>query len=383
MASENSIYFYPGSGGHSHNGENSSFIDTSVYSLFDFSWGFVGDPDRVSSQQRNYDSFKSFIVETVNSSVLQPAGLVLQPGIVNGSAHIISRSLTTELIAADAITANEIAAGTITANELAANIILVNNLIRSNNYVQGSSGWTIEYDGHAEFNDVYIRGNIAINNTNYWLSSGLLEIGDGTTGIIWDGIVLEITGTINAISGNIGGWEISGSSLQSGGGYPGSMIIGPDVGVGGTGAITIESPSGTAGISDIVNHSGYDSYYYLYNTVSNTTLTDLRVTSEGIEYRYGAEKFEFYFDAANTQLYAYIDGNPYCIYECGAVPPAPVAPPPTGVSPVGVTPVGVTPVGSPPPTYNYYVCTYEQDIYGICNEGECSILGGGAFCYNA
>jgi hypothetical protein len=385
--SENSIFFYPGKSGHTHDGENSSFIDTSKYSIFEFSWSTqIGDPLRQANQQRNYDSFRDFIVDTVNSSVLSPAGLVLQPGIVNGTAHIISRSLTTELIAANAITANEILAGTITSNLLAANFILVNNVISSNNYTQGVDGWTIRSNGYAEFNDVYIRGNIAINNTNYWLSSGLLEIGDGTTGIVWDGVILDITGTINAISGNIAGWEISGSNLQSGGAYPGSMIIGPGYGTGGTGAVYIESPTVTAGISAIARYEGYGTDYLLSNTVSNTVIQSLSITSGGIVYQHGNESFEFYWDAANTQLYAVIDGNFYCIAECGASPPSPVGVSPVG-DPVGVSPVGVSPVGdpvgvSPTPTYDYYECTYEQQIYGICGPG-CSILGGGAFCYNA
>ena len=123
MASENTIYFYPGQGGHSHDGENSSFIDTSKYSLFDFSWGFLGDPDRRSSQATSYNSFQNFIVETVNNAVLKPAGLILQPGTVNGDSDIIANSITTNLIAANAITTNEIAANAITANQIAANTI--------------------------------------------------------------------------------------------------------------------------------------------------------------------------------------------------------------------------------------------------------------------
>ena len=160
MASENTIYFYPGRGGHSHDGENSSFIDTSKYSLFDFSWGIFGDPSRIADQTRNYVSFENFIIETVNNAVLKPANIILQPGTVNGTSHIISRSIDTGLITANAITANEILAGTITADELAANIVLVNNIISSSNYSPGVSGWAINGNGNAEFANTSIRGTI-------------------------------------------------------------------------------------------------------------------------------------------------------------------------------------------------------------------------------
>jgi len=161
MASENTIYFYPGRGGHSHDGENSSFIDTSKYSLFDFSWGIFGDPSRIADQTRNYVSFENFIIDTVNNAVLKPANIILQPGVVNGSAHIVSRS----------IEANSIVTGTLTANELSANIILVNNVIRSNNFdgtvlangvitTAGTVGWAVSGQGQAVFDTTFIRGQI-------------------------------------------------------------------------------------------------------------------------------------------------------------------------------------------------------------------------------
>jgi hypothetical protein len=194
MPSENTIYFYPGRGGHSHDGNNSSFIDTSVYSLFDFSWGLVGDPDRVASQRRNYDAFSQFIIETVNRSVLEPAGLVLQPGMVNGSAHIISRSIEANTIAANTLTANEISANTITSNELAANFVLVNTIIASSDFNgtfdantftlsnTGTDGWAITSAGDAVFTNGLFRGNLFVGANDYWYSNGDFALG-GNTGI--------------------------------------------------------------------------------------------------------------------------------------------------------------------------------------------------------
>lgn len=210
MPSENTIYFYPGRGGHSHDGNNSSFIDTSVYSLFDFSWGLVGDPDRVASQRRNYDAFSQFIVETVNRSILQPAGLVLQPGVINGSAHIISRSIEANTIAANTLTANEISANTITSNELAANFVLVNTIIASSDFNgtydantftlsnTGTDGWAITSGGDAVFTNGLFRGNLFVGSEDYWYSNGAFALG-GNTGIyrnVGGGITLGSNVTI-------------------------------------------------------------------------------------------------------------------------------------------------------------------------------------------
>jgi hypothetical protein len=275
MPSENTIYFFPGRGGHSHDGNNSSLIDTTQYSLFDFSWGLLGDPDRRSTQSRNYDSFKNFVVETVNSSLIEPAGLVLQPGIVNGSAHIISRSIEANSIAANALTANEIAANTITSNELTANFVLVNTIIASNNFNgtynantfafsnAGTTGWAITSSGDAVFTNGQFRGNLFVGANDYWYSNGAFALG-GNTGIyrnVGEGITLganvtilggvtatavstpgidilsdgtissanfnvsasgditatnaDISGTINATSGSIAGWSISTDTISA------------------------------------------------------------------------------------------------------------------------------------------------------------------------
>lgn len=257
MASENTIYFYPGQGGHSHDGENSSFIDTSKYSLFDFSWGLLGDPSRVASQTMNYNSFQNFIVETVNNAVLKPAGLILQPGTVNGDSDIISNSISTKLIAADAITANEIAANTITANEiaagaitaseLAANIVLVNNYITSNNFngaiaangavtSAGTVGWAVTSYGHAVFDTTFIRGsliassvstpgvdidsagNLTANNFSLY-ANGAIYTSSGNFQVDAFGNLYaqnaDITGEINATAGTVGAWTIDANGIYN------------------------------------------------------------------------------------------------------------------------------------------------------------------------
>ena len=287
MVSENTIFFYSGRGGHSHDGQNSSFIDTSKYSLFDFSWGLLGDPDRQASQDRNYNSFKDFIINTVNQSILNPAGLVLQPGIVNGTAHIVSRSLTTELIAANAITANEILANTITANEiaantitaneiaanavtaneLAANLVLVNNIIRSNNFdgnvaangaitSAGTAGWAVSGHGQAVFDTTFIRGSLEassvstggvdifsngtlIANTFALYGNGAITTSSGNFSVDASGNLFannaDISGEINATDGSIAGWVISADTISA---ASGNIYLYQEAGYGSVGAGT-------------------------------------------------------------------------------------------------------------------------------------------------
>lgn len=280
---ESSIYFFPG-GGHDHDGENSSLIDTNVYSIFDFGWEIFGDPNRQNRQTLNYNGFRQFVVDTVNQSIIQPAGVVFQEGVINGNAHIITGSITSNEIAANTITANNILAGTITANLLSANIVLVDQIIASNNYVAGVSGWKIDGDGTAEFDSASIRGaisaaavvidannawdntgfvlggntgiytsngvihigtsvviegaivadEIAIDGNNYWLSNGVFRVGNNSNVLYFDGTDLALTGNVTtsnlvADGGSIAGFTINQDYLSYG-----NLLLGLGAGYGGT-----------------------------------------------------------------------------------------------------------------------------------------------------
>jgi len=225
---ENNIYFYP-AGGHSHDGQNSTLIDATKYSIYDFNFNFVGDnPERRRFQSNSYSSMQQLIKDTVTTFVLEPAGLVLQPNTLNG-ASIIART----------ITANLIAANTITANELAANIILVNNTIKSNTYDSGI-GWAIYSNGFADFENVRVIGNVTANTGSiggWTLASDAIYVGTKTasgsytasTGhmtIGSDGHISANKFRINSdgslyatsanISGTITGSSISGSTITGG-----------------------------------------------------------------------------------------------------------------------------------------------------------------------
>lgn len=209
-ATENNIYFYP-AGGHSHDGQNSSLIDTTQYSVYDFNFGYISDnPVRRQFQINSFESLKQVIKDTVTDSILTPAGIVLQPNTLNGST-IIART----------ITADQITVGSITASELSNNIILVNNTIRSNNYAVGVSGWQISNTGSAEFNNVTVRGTVSANSGNIagWTINAS-NITGGSTVLYSNGYINaasgSFTGSISASSGTIGGWTIAASRLYSG-----------------------------------------------------------------------------------------------------------------------------------------------------------------------
>lgn len=372
--SEGSILFFQG--GHNHNGISSSLIDTASYSIYDFVVGNVGSSSRQANQQKNFDSLKSVISNIVKTDVLGPSGVRLNPNSIQ-SIHI--------------------EAGAITASELSANIVLVNNIIRSNNFdgnvaangsilTAGTTGWAIAGDGTAVFDSSYIRGTItagAVSTPGVDILSNGAIISNNFS-VTADGILsansANISGEITATSGAIAGWEITGDNLTSGGGYPGNMIIGPGSSPGGSGSVYINTPSGTAGIDSIASHTGVYSAYYDQVTSNSAVSNGLVVTSTGVSYQYDIDQFiEFWYDTAAGLLYAYINGTPYCITECGTTPPAPVGVTPTGVSPTGVSPTGVAPTGVAPPST--FLCTWEQAIYGVCSyEGECTIFGGGAAC---
>lgn len=278
-ASENSIVFFP-SGGHSHSGQNSSLIDTNVYSVYDFSPTFVGtdiNRDRAIKQENNRIAFEELIKRVVNSSILEPAGIRLEPGAFNGN-----------IIRANTITANEISANTITADELVSNIILVNNIIQSNNYSSGNSGWIISNTGSAEFNNVTVRGTVAatsgniagwtINTSNITGGSTILYSNGaatfGNTTVFSNGRITNgdftvsasgtlsatsasISGTITSNSGTIGGWTINTSNITGGStvlysnGYINfsTGVISNSVTIGATAASTVVSNAAT-GASD-------------------------------------------------------------------------------------------------------------------------------------
>jgi hypothetical protein len=255
--SENGVSFF-GAGGHSHDGVNSSLINTSSYSLFDFSPNYVGAQNRISRQQSNRTAMEDFIVRVVNSQVLSPAGITLEPNTLNGkiitantitAIQIAANTITATQIAANTITANNIAVGTITGTQIAngaignsqinnvmsvidlqSDFVTTNATMQSTVYTPGTAGagWAINASGNAEFNNVTVRGTVISGdgfiggvdiNTNEMQSNGF-SAGSAGFRISSNGNAefnnVTVRGTVVSGAGSIGGWTINPSSLASG-----------------------------------------------------------------------------------------------------------------------------------------------------------------------
>jgi hypothetical protein len=306
--SENAISFYA-SGGHAHDGSTSSLIKTDAYSIYDFNPSFIGDnPERRRAQVNNYNSFRQLVVNTINSTVLEPAGIVLQDNIIN-SRNIISGSITATEISANTITADNIAAGAITANELSANLVLVNNVIRSNNFdgtilangtitTAGTVGWAVSGQGQAVFDTTFIRGSISASevltpgvdiysngtlaaNAFTLYGNGAIVAASGNFSVNASGIMsatgANISGTINSVSGSIGGFNLNTNDIDGGGillhtsegpGDPSYLIAQATIGT--FAAVysdgTIQLQNGGYGTSQVMDGSSY----YVRNSIDQS-----------------------------------------------------------------------------------------------------------------
>jgi len=364
--SESTIVFY--NGGHSHDGISSSLIDTDEYSIYDWTVGYVGSGSRLSRQVSNFNSLKNVIADIVTDTVLGPSGIRLSPNTL----HAIS-------IVSNTITADQIAANTITASELSANIILVNQVIKSNNYSAGVSGWAINGNGTAEFGSASIRGSVQagslyINALNYWNSNGIFSVGEANNVLFYNGTDLELTGKVTATSGQIAGWVIDADNLETGGNYAGSMIIGQFAESNGGGGVKIEGAAAGGQFGTAIFTGDLLSF-------ANTALANtVSISRSGIKFGLTNQTWQFY--ESGGALHAVVDGTQYCLSLCGS------APAPVGVSPVtvvgttvvGTTVVGTTVVGTTVVVGETVTTVVGETVTTVVGEPVTVVVGGPAGC---
>lgn len=109
------------------------------------------------------------------------------------AGNIAASTITGAKIAATTITSGLIAADAIIASKLAAISIEAGKYVRSTSYSAGVSGWTIEADGSAEFNNVTVRGRILASQIAAPFGPNLVSNG--------------------TFESNVTGWAASGGTL--------------------------------------------------------------------------------------------------------------------------------------------------------------------------
>lgn len=147
-----------------------------------------------------------------------------------------ANSVVAGKIATGAITTSKLDADSVTAAKLAALSLEVGKYIRSNSYVAGTSGWSIDADGSAEFNNVTVRGSLKGPGVNL-LSNGGNETAASGTDMMTNG----------AFTSNGAGWTAGSNTTLvytgSGGQSGGFMSIKSNA----AGAFSANTPTGTSG----------------------------------------------------------------------------------------------------------------------------------------
>jgi len=123
------------------------------------------------------------------------------------AGDITANTITAAQIAADTITAAQLAADSITASELSAINLAVGKYLRSTSYTPGSSGWSINADGTAEFQSVTARGYLLGSNIVQSEGGDLLNNGGGAPADYDGDLSSQQIITNPKFETNITGWQ--------------------------------------------------------------------------------------------------------------------------------------------------------------------------------
>ncbi len=195
-------------------------LDSYAYQLYDNELG-TGTP--VAQGRNKANVFTVSVDNSTDSAATRYWGRVAavnSAGIV-GTYTALQSDQATPQIGSQFIanlTAAKITSGTISAAEITLNGS--SSILKSSNYVQGTSGWKITGFGDAEFNDLTIRTSLDIggddatsfhvdNTGNMWLGSGVLNYSTAPFRVSNAGALVatnaNITGAITATSGSFSG----------------------------------------------------------------------------------------------------------------------------------------------------------------------------------
>lgn len=140
------------------------------------------------------------------------------------AAKIAADTITAGQIAANAITTSELNADSVTAAKLAAISLEASKYVRSTSYVAGTSGWSIDADGSAEFSNVTVRGAVEATRFTAVAGSNLLPNPSFTTNITgWtittmtgsrDAVVFNSTPASLKLTGGAGGFTVVSDQIS-------------------------------------------------------------------------------------------------------------------------------------------------------------------------
>jgi hypothetical protein len=290
--SETNIAFFS-AGGHSHDGSNSSLIDTSKYSIFDFDQGLIPtNSERAQAQQRNKINFEDNVKD-----ILRTAGIELSENSINAT-QIIAGSITTTEIAANTITTNNLVSDILQSSNYSYTSGVFSNAGTFIDLADGSiysTNFAIDSSGNA-----YFTGDITGSSGTFSgtvsggsVAGGTIDIGGSdstsfhvdTSGNMWSGAATyasapfrvsssgalvassaTITGAINATSGTFSG-NITSSATISGGTITGATLT--------TSTLSAGNPTGDGvsitGTQVLINTTGTSSSAQLkFNTNAGT-----------------------------------------------------------------------------------------------------------------
>ena len=146
---------------------------------------------------------------------LDPLFLALrQNQVLVNQAQMLNNSIGPLALQVDSVTARVIQAGAVTANKINVNQL---SAISANMGTITAGNITLDSSG-------FIRGGATTYNSGvgFWLgySGGAYKFFVGNSSgqkLLWDGTNLNITGSISATTGTIGGWTIGSTTISSGG----------------------------------------------------------------------------------------------------------------------------------------------------------------------
>lgn len=167
------------------------------------------------------------------------------------TAKLDALAVTAAKIAANTITAGKLAAGTVTANEITATFALrATQVVQSTSYVAGTSGWSINADGTAEFNNVTVRGTLVAPYIDAQQANGVV----GTAGTFETTAGSSLLGLSSpAVNGTFEdstttGWTGGGATLSSQATLPHSGTRSMRIRSNAGGTVTATTPTGTNGM---------------------------------------------------------------------------------------------------------------------------------------